>query len=111
MKILPALCACIRGSEGRSEPEAFGDTEKSATEGVSEASHESIEELNPRDGMSLDSAKFIIRGCTEDEQHELLGIENKGRYFIAKIVNSGGTVVNHLLVDKLNGRVQFLRGK
>ena len=111
MRLLPARSDCGRGLETRSEPEAFDDREKSATEGVPEESHESREELNPRDGMSLDSVKFIIRRCSEDEQQEIHGIENKGRYFIAEIADSGGTVVKHLLIDKLNGRVQFLPGK
>ena len=65
--------------------------------------------LNPREGMSLESAKFAIDRCVGNSQHEIHSIENKGRYFTAKIIDSKGKQVNELLVDKLNGRVQFLR--
>ena len=69
----------------------------------------SSSELNPREGMSLESAKFAIDRCAGNSQYEIHSIENKGRYFTAKIKDSKGKQVNELLVDKLNGRVQFLR--
>ena len=66
-------------------------------------------EPNPRDGMSLESAKFVIGRCANNSQYEIRCIENKGRYFTAQVMDSKGKQVNQLLVDKLNGRVRFLR--
>ena len=66
-------------------------------------------ELNPREGMSMESAKFAIGRCAGNSQYEIHSIENKGRYFTAKILDSKGKQVNKILVDKLNGKVQFLR--
>jgi hypothetical protein len=66
-------------------------------------------ELIPRDGMSLESAKRAIGRCADNSQFEIHRIENKGRYFTAKVMDSKGKPVNEILVDKLNGRVRFLR--
>ncbi len=111
MKIQSSICDSIKDLKTKPKHEVFDEREEFPIEAAHEKSHEAIQELNPRDGMSLDSAKFIMGRCTDDEQYEIHGIENKGRYFIAKIVNTSGTVVNELLVDKLNGTVKFLRGK
>jgi hypothetical protein len=67
-------------------------------------------QLTPRDGMSMESAKFVIGRCAGgNSEYEIRGIENKGRYFTAEIMDAKGKKVNELMVDKLNGRVQFIR--
>jgi hypothetical protein len=37
------------------------------------------------------------------------GLENKGRYYLAKIIGNDGRVVNQLLVDKQNATIHFLK--
>jgi tRNA uridine 5-carbamoylmethylation protein Kti12 len=66
---------------------------------------------NILDGMSTGSARIIIdreasRRVSED--YSLQGLQNKGRYFVARIVRTDGSVIDELLVDKQNGRIQFL---
>lgn len=63
----------------------------------------------PREGMSLESAKLAIGRCANNSEYEIHGLKNEGRYFTAKIMDSKGRQVRQLLVDKLNGRVQFIR--
>ena len=63
----------------------------------------------PRDGISAESAKFLIGKCTGNKAYKVYGIQNDGRYFHASVLDSKGKVVNELLVDKLNGNVKFIR--
>ena len=72
---------------------------------------EPIDDLLPRDGMSAASATFFISRCAANSQYQIHNLENRGRYFTAIIMDSKGNQVNELIVDKLNGRVQFLRVK
>ena len=68
--------------------------------------------LNSMDGMETGTARFIIDRKLPDNLGELYhieGLENKGRYYLAKIIGEGGQVVNQLLVDKQNGAVHFLK--
>jgi hypothetical protein len=63
------------------------------------------------DGMSTGSARIIIdreasRRVSED--YKLKGLQNKGRYFVARIVRTDGSLIDELLVDKQSGRIQFL---
>ena len=63
------------------------------------------------DGMSTGSARIIIdreasRRVSED--YHLKGLQNKGRYFVARIVRTDGSLIDELLVDKQSGRIQFL---
>ena len=62
-----------------------------------------------RDGMSAQSAIFQIGKYANRSEYRVNGVENKGRYFTAKILNKSGNVVNEIIVDKSNGRVKFLR--
>ena len=63
----------------------------------------------PRDGMSAQSAIFQIGKFANSSEYSVDEVENKGRYFTAKILNRAGNVVNEIIVDKLNGRVKFLK--
>jgi len=66
------------------------------------------------DGMSTGTARFIIdREVTGDvlEKYEIENLENKGRYYIAKIADPDGKEIDSVLVDKLNRTVHFQKGK
>jgi hypothetical protein len=66
------------------------------------------------DGMSTGTARFIIdREVTRDvlEKYEIKDLENKGRYYLAKIVDSDGKVTDTVLIDKLSRTVHFQKGK
>lgn len=106
MNPIDSICEFIKNNMDKSEGEPNDKIEMQPVEVQAE---KSFSELNPREGMSLESAKFAISRCTGNSQYEIHSIENKGRYFTAKIMDSGGKQVNELLVDKLNGRVRFLR--
>lgn len=64
------------------------------------------------DGMGTGTARIIVdreasRRISED--FNLKGLENKGRYYVAKVVRPDGSLIDELLVDKQNGRVQFMK--
>jgi hypothetical protein len=59
--------------------------------------------------MSEESAMFRIVKCSDNEEYEVHGIENKGRYYIANVQDNNGQVVKKIIVDKLNGKVKFIR--
>ena len=66
------------------------------------------------DGMSTGTARFIIdREVSPDmlEKYDIKDLENKGRYYLAKIVNQDGEVTDTVLVDKLNRSIHFQRAK
>lgn len=67
------------------------------------------EQTNPRDGMSAESAVFQIGKCNLGNGYKVRGVKNKGRYFTAKVLDKNGSLVNEIMVDKLNGRVKFMR--
>ena len=104
MNLNDSICKFIENTRDKSESEPNDKIEMQPAQ-----AEKSSFELNPREGMSLESAKFAIGRCAGNGQYEIHSIENKGRYFTAKIMDSKGKQVNQLLVDKLNGRVQFLR--
>lgn len=106
MNLIESICRFLENSKVRSESKPSDKIELQTSENGEE---KSIFELNPRDGMSLESAKFAIGRCAGNSQYEIQSIENKGRYYTAKIMDSKGNQVNELLVDKLTGKVQFLR--
>ena len=106
MNLIDSICKFIEDPEDKSDSEPDDKIEKQPVEAQAE---KFSSELKPREGMSLESAKFAIGRCTGNSQFEIHDIENKGRYFTARIMDSKGRQVNELLVDKLNGKVQFLR--
>ena len=106
MELINSICNFLESTKDKSKREQNSKIESQPAENE-EPKHSY--ELNPRDGMSLESAKFAIGRCTGNSQYEIHCIENKGRYFTAQVMDSKGKQVNQLMVDKLNGRVQFLR--
>ena len=105
MHLIDTICKFIENTKGNSASKP-GDKMELQT---AEKEEGSFFDSNPRDGMSLESAKLAIGRCSGNSQFEIHSIENKGRYYTAKIMDSKGKQVNELLVDKLNGKVQFLR--
>jgi len=66
------------------------------------------------DGMSTGTARFIIdREISPDflEKYDIEDLENKGRYYLAKIVNKDGEVTDTVLIDKLNRSIHFQKAK
>ncbi len=66
------------------------------------------------DGMSTGTARFIIdREVDPDilEKYDITELENKGRYYLAKIVNQDGEVAETVLIDKLNRSIHFQKTK
>ena len=62
------------------------------------------------DGMSTGTARFIIdREFSPHllEKYDIKDLENKGRYYLAKIVNQDGEVADTVLIDKLNRSIHF----
>jgi hypothetical protein len=58
------------------------------------------------DGMSTGTARIVIEEELEDGA-EVGSLENKGRYYAARIVRPDGSAIRRLLVDKQTGNVQF----
>jgi len=106
MNLIDSVCKFIESAHDKSESELNKKIEIQPAQSEKE---KSSYELKPRDGMSLESAKFAIGRCADNSAYEIHGIENEGRYFTAKVRDSKGRQVNELLVDKLNGSVRFLR--
>ena len=64
------------------------------------------------DGMGTGTARIIIDRESSRrilEEFKLKKIENKGRYYVARVVRPDGSLIDELLVDKQNGRVQFIK--
>lgn len=66
------------------------------------------------DGMSTGTARFIIdREISPEllEEYDIMDLENKGRYYLAKIVNQDSEVADTVLIDKLNRSIHFQKAK
>ena len=66
------------------------------------------------DGMSTGTARFVLdREVGRDtlEEYEIKDLENKGRYYLAKIINEDGRVTDTVLIDKLNRSIHFQKDK
>ena len=109
MNWMESICGFMEDLNANSENEIGDTTEIKFSENSREKSREFEEQSNPRDGMSAESAQFLIGQCANNTAYKVHGLENKGRYFTAKILDRKGKVVNELLVDKLNGHVKFIR--
>ena len=62
------------------------------------------------DGMSTGTARIVIEQKVSQaikEKFNIDQLENKGRYYMAKIVRPDGSTIQRLLVDKQTGRVQM----
>ena len=106
MNLVDSICKFMENDQNKSENE---QNNKIGTQSELPEEEKSAYGLKPRDGMSFESAKLAIGRCGENSQFEIRRIENKGRYFTAKIMDSKGKEVNEILVDKQNGNVRFLR--
>jgi len=65
------------------------------------------------DGMSTGTARIVIDrevGRRISEKYDVQGIDNKGRYYVATIVQKEDHTIATLLIDKQNGNVQFIKG-
>jgi hypothetical protein len=63
------------------------------------------------DGMSTGTARIIIErevSQTIREKFNINPIENKGRYYVAKIVRPDGSPIQNLLIDKQTGSIQMV---
>ena len=70
--------------------------------------------FNELDGMSTGTARFIIdREIGKDvlEKYDIKDLENKGLFYLAKIVNQDGRVTDTVLIDKLNRSIHFQKDK
>jgi hypothetical protein len=92
----------------KEEPVANAQNGRTETPAESEVGIEFL------DGMSTGTARFIIdRKVTGDvlKKYEIKDLENKGRYYLAKIVDPDGSVTDTVLIDKMNRTVHFEKGK
>ena len=109
MNWMESICGFMEDSITNSENKGGNTTEIKFSENSKEKSREFEEQSNPRDGMSDESAKFLIGQCANNAAYKIYGLENKGRYFTARVLDKKGKVVDEILVDKLSGRVKFIR--
>lgn len=63
------------------------------------------------EGMSEATARIVIeknlrRKIMQD--YDLLEVENKGRYYVAKAYSKDGNWLNELLIDKQSGAIQVV---
>ena len=61
--------------------------------------------------MSTGTARIIIEKQVSrqiSEKFNISPVENKGRYYVAKIVRPDGSPIQRLLVDKQTGNVQMV---
>ncbi|MFC1577693.1 hypothetical protein ACFL36_01650 [Thermodesulfobacteriota bacterium] len=84
-------------------------SEGSARSGKHSSQNEIIQELF--DGMSTGTARIIIEREVSkafEEKYNIDQVQNKGRYYTAKIVRSDGSTIQRLLIDKQTGSVQMV---
>ncbi|MGD8970757.1 MAG: thioredoxin family protein [Desulfobacterales bacterium] len=104
-----SICRFIENFQSAPENKRDDDSDVTYSSEYEEKPQESVAHAMPRDGMSAESAKFLIGRCANHTGYKIYGLENKGRYFTAKVLDQKGNTVNELLVDKLNGHVKFIR--
>ena len=88
------------------------DKKKSQTRTTAGLEEDPLRLQDILEGMGTGTARIIIdreasRRISED--FNLKGIENKGRYYVARVVRPDGSLIDELLIDKQNGRVQFTK--
>ena len=92
--------------EDKTDPDSFSRNEEVTTDS---SGREIIQELF--DGMSTGTARIIIEREVSQaisEKFNISPIENKGRYYVAKIVRPDGSPIQRLLVDKQTGSIQMI---
>ena len=90
----------------KKDPESSGSNSDFAADS---SDREIIQEIF--DGMSTGTARIIIDrevSQTVSEKFKINSLENKGRYYIAKIVRTDGSPIQSLLVDKQTGNIQMI---
>ena len=66
------------------------------------------------DGMSTGTARFIIDrevGADILKKYDIKELENRDRYYLAKIVDKDGNLTDTVLIDKLNRSIHFQKVK
>ncbi|MBU1388173.1 MAG: hypothetical protein KKE62_12940 [Proteobacteria bacterium] len=89
--------------------ESDGGRTTSRTGEMTDDDRLSIQELF--DGMSTGTARIIIEEEMDSQmvkEYSIAPLENKGRYYVARIVQTDGKAIRRLLVDKQTGKVQFI---
>lgn len=109
MDLTDTICSLVDKPTSHADVDTVDDTAAAPADEATEPSAPRGLTSGTREGMSPGTAKFLIGRCGDQKDYEIYGIQNRGRYFIAKILNAKGKVVNEVLVDKLNGKVRFLR--
>jgi len=64
------------------------------------------------DGMGTATARILIDRHLDDnvlEKYGLKQLKNTGRYYVAKIVEADGSLIDTVLIDKQSGTIQSLR--
>lgn len=76
---------------------------------------ELAEDLNSlrtdEEGMSPATAALVIEKKLRTkimQDYDLLEVENKGRYYVAKAYSKDGSWLNELLIDKQSGAIQVV---
>jgi len=109
MNPVNSICRFIENSQSTPENTRDDDSDLTYSSEYGEKPQESAAHAMPRDGMSDESAKFLIGKCANKTGYKVYGLENKGRYFTAKVLDRNGNMVSELLLDKSNGNVKFIR--
>jgi hypothetical protein len=63
------------------------------------------------DGMSAGTARLVIENQIGDKipgDYAIASLENKGRYYVGKIILGDGTIAARLIVDKQTGVTRFI---
>ncbi len=93
------------------KPTGSDNKDNDANSGESMESEPGFEFL---DGMSTGTARFIIDREVDPailNKYNIKELENKGRYYLAKIVTQDGEVAETVLIDKLNRSIHFQKAK
>jgi len=114
MNIKASILDLIKG-KSKSSSLKRGNTKKNKSTGAPSTTTGGSDPIdtaasNFLDGMSSATARIVIeKNLPENfkDLYDIQDLQNQGRYYIAKIVESPGKVVARLLVDKLNGTVHF----
>ena len=107
----------LKDSEGclAMQSKCFNQTREN--QGANDAEMEADEKdplVGYLDGMGTATARIIINRHLDDNQWEKYGLKdlkNIGRYYIARIAEKNGKIIDEVLIDKQTGRIQSLRGQ
>lgn len=66
------------------------------------------------DGMGTATARIIISRHLDDhhwEKYGIMDLKNTGHYYLAKVVEKDGCIIDEVLINKQSGTIRSLRGK